>query len=344
MRFQPIVYCAGMLALSLGSSATRADEIADFYKGKQLQVIIRSAPGGNFDQYSRLLFNTMVKHIPGNPTYVTKHLTGAAGIQAINYVEQTSAHDGTVFSLVNNGLILDQALGLAEGMKADLTKLNWIGNMTDSNGVMVAWHTSPVKTVEEARRVEMHLGAAGASSIGTKFAAVSNNLLGTKFKIISGYPGNAELNLAMQRGETHGRAGGLWVTVKSTNPDWIAEKKVYPIIQVGLKKEPDLPDVPLFMDLGKNADDRAVLEFLTKASAVGRPLATASGVPKARVEALRRAFNLTVKDPEFLAEAARMKAEIGPTPGEEVEQLVKDVMNTPPAVRKRAQQAMEEKK
>jgi hypothetical protein len=173
---------------------------------------------------------------------------------------------------------------------------------------------------------------------------VANNVLGTKFKIISGYPGNAELNLAMQRGETHGRAGGLWVTVKSTNPEWIAEKKIYPIIQVGLKKEPDLPHVPLFMELGKNADDRAVLEFLTKASAVGRPLATASGVPQARVEALRRAFNLTVKDPEFIAEAERIKAEIGPTPGEEVEQLVKDVMNTPAAVRERAQQAMVEKK
>ena len=344
MKLQSILCCAGLLALSLVSNTTRADEIADFYKSKQLQVIIRSAPGGNFDQYSRLLFNTMVKHIPGNPTYITKHLTGAAGIQAMNYVEQTSAHDGTVFTLVNNGLILDQALGLAEGMKADLTKLNWIGNLTDSNGVMIAWHTSPAKTVAEAQRTEMHLAAAGASSIGTKFAAVANNLLGTKFKIISGYPGNAELNLSMQRGETHGRAGGLWVTVKSTNPDWIAEKKVYPIIQIGLKKEPDLPDVPLLMDLGKNADDTAVLVFLTKASAVGRPLAVASGVPKARVEALRRAFNLTVKDPEFLAEAERIKAEIGPTRGEEVEQLIKDVMNTPQVVRARAQQAMEEQK
>jgi tripartite-type tricarboxylate transporter receptor subunit TctC len=344
VRLRSIIYCAGTLALCFGSNATRADEIADFYRGKQLQVIVRSAPGGNFDQYSRLLFNTMVKHIPGNPTYIVKYLTGAGGIQAINYVEQGNPHDGTVFSLVNNGLILDQALGLAEGMKADLTKLNWIGNLTDSNGVMVAWHTSPAKTFEEAQKTPMHLGAAAASSIGTKFVQVANNLLGTKFKIIYGYPGNAELNLAMQRGETHGRAGGLWVTVKATNPDWIAEKKIYPLIQIGLQKEPDLPDVPLFMDLAQNSEDRAVLEFLTKGSAVGRPLATASGVPKARVEALRRAFNLTVKDPEFLAEAERVKAEIGPTPGEQVEQLVKDVMNTPPAIRALAQQAMEEKK
>jgi hypothetical protein len=344
VRFQSGIHSAVLLALSLSYNVALADEVADFYKGKQLQVIVRSAPGGNFDQYSRLLFNTMIKHIPGNPTYITKYLTGAAGIQAINYVEQTSAHDGTVFSLVNNGLILDQALGLAEGMKADLRKLNWIGNLTDSNGVMIAWHTSPAKTFEEAQRIEMHLGAAGASSIGTKFVAVANNLLGTKFKIISGYPGNAELNLAMQRGETHGRAGGLWVTVKATNPDWIAEKKVYPLIQVGLKKEADLPDVPLFMDLAQNASDRAVLEFLTKGSAVGRPLAVASGVPKVRVEALRRAFNLTVNDPEFVAEAQRIKAEISPTPGEKVEQLINDVMNTPADVRERAQRAMEEMK
>jgi tripartite-type tricarboxylate transporter receptor subunit TctC len=237
---------------------------------------------------------------------------------------------------------MDQALGLTQGMKADLKTLNWIGNMTDSNGVMVAWHTSPVKTFDEARKTQMILGAAAAGSAGAKFGAVANNLLGTRFKVIFGYPGNAELNLAMQRGETHGRAGGLWATVKSSNPDWIAEKKIFPIIQIGLKKEPDLPDVPLLMELAQNPDDRAVLEFLTKGSVVGRPLAVASGVPTERVAALRRAFNLTMKDPAFVAEAERLRAEIGPTPGEEVQQLVADVLNAPAEVRARAQQAMEE--
>lgn len=342
MKAHPIAcFLAALAVTSSLAGKAQADPIADFYKDKQLQIIVRSSPGGNFDQYSRLLAGHMVRHIPGNPTTLVRYMTGGAGIQAINYVETVAPHDGTVLTLVNNGLVMDQALGLAPGMKADLKTLNWIGNMTDSNGVMVAWHTSPVKTVEDAKKTQMHLGAAAAASAGAKFGAVANNLLGTKFNVIFGYPGNSDLNLAMERGETHGRAGGLWATVKSTNPDWIAEKKIYPIIQIGLKKEPDLPDVPLLIDLAQNAEDRAVLEFLTKGSVVGRPLAVASGVPKERVEALRRAFDRTMKDPAFIAEAERLRAEIGPTSGEEVQQLVADVLDAPTHVRARAQQAME---
>jgi tripartite-type tricarboxylate transporter receptor subunit TctC len=332
---------AALAALGVGATGVQADPIAEFYKDKQLQFIVRSSPGGSFDQYSRLVAGHIVRHIPGNPTTIIRYMTGAAGMQAINYMETVAPHDGTVMTLVNNGLVMDQALGLAQGMKADLKTLNWIGNMTGSNAVMVAWHTSPVKTVAEAKTTPMHLGSAAAGSSGAKFGAVMNNLLGTKFNVIFGYPGNADLNLAMQRGETHGRAGGLWATVKATNPDWIAERKIVPLVQIGLRKEQDLPDVPLLIDLAHNPGDWAVLEFLTKATIVGRPLAVASGVPKERVEALRRAFDRTMDDPAFLAEAERVKAEISPTSGMDVQQLVADVLDAPADVRARAEQAME---
>jgi tripartite-type tricarboxylate transporter receptor subunit TctC len=328
-------------ALASMAAEAEADQIAEFYKDKQLQIIVRSSPGGSYDQYSRLVAGHIVRHLPGNPTYVVRYMTGAAGIQAVNYVENVAPKDGTVLTIVSNGLPMDQALGLAEGMNVDMKKLNWIGNITSSNEVIVAWHTSPVKTFEDARKTPIFLGVAAAASAGAKFGAVANNLLGTKFKVVYGYPGAADLNLAMERGETQGRANGLWATIKSTTPDWITAKKVYPLIQIGLKREPELPDVPLLSDLATNERDRAVLDFVTKGAMVGRPFAVASAVPKDRVEALRRAFDRTMKDPAFLADSERIKAEISPTSGEEMQRLIADIVDAPADVRARAKQAME---
>ncbi len=281
----------------------------------------------------------MMKHIPGHPTYILRHMTGAAGIQAINFLENVAPKDGTVMTIVSNGLPGDQALGLAGGMKADMAALNWIGNISSSNEVMVAWHTAPVKTFADAKKIPLIIGAAAASSIGTKFGAVTNNLLGTKFKIIYGYPGGAPLNLAMERSEIQGRAGGVWATVKATTPQWIVEKKINVLMQVGLKREPDLPDSPLLIELAENAEQRAIFDFITKSALVGRPFAAGSGVPKERVAALRQAFDRTIVDPDFLAEAEKMKAEIGPVDGAELQQLVTDIINAPADIRAKAKQA-----
>jgi tripartite-type tricarboxylate transporter receptor subunit TctC len=336
--------CRALFAVAAISTATataQADAIADFYRGKQMQIIVRSSPGGSYDLYSRLVTSYMVKYIPGNPTFITRYMTGAAGIQAINYLENQAPKDGTVMTIVSNGLPADQALGLADGMKADMGALNWIGNITSSNEVMVAWHTAPVKTFADVKARQLIIGSAAVSSVGTKFGAVANNMLGTKFKIIYGYPGASELNLAMERGETEGRSSGLWATVKATSPHWIAEKKLNVLVQIGLKRDPDLPNVPLFIELAENAEQRAVLEFITKGAIVGRPFAVGSGVPKERVEALRQAFDRAVVDPEFLAEAERMKAEISPVGGAELQQLIADVVGAPPEIRAKAKKAME---
>ena len=330
-----------IVATCSAAATAGADPIADFYRGKQLQILVRSAPGGSYDLYSRLVANHMMKYIPGHPTYVLRHMTGAAGIQAINFMENVAPKDGTVMTIVNNGAPGDQALGLAEGMKADMAALNWIGNITSSNEIMVAWHTAPVKTFADAKKIPLIIGAAAVSSVGTKFGAVTNNLLGTKFKVIYGYPGGAPLNLAMERGEIQGRASGVWATVKATTPQWIVEKKINVLMQVGLKREPDLPDAPLLIELAEDAEQRAIFDFITKGALVGRPFAVGSGVPKERVAALRQAFDRTIVDPNFLAEAEKMKAEISPVGGAELQQLIVDIIQAPADIRAKAKKAME---
>ena len=332
-----VVTAAG--AMASGSAA--ADPIADFYRDKQLQVLVRSSPGGSYDLYSRLVTNAMLKYIPGQPTAVMRYMTGGAGIQAVNFMENQAPKDGTVMTIVSNGLPADQALGLAPGMKADMGALNWIGNITSSNEVMVAWHTASVKTFQDAKLRPLIIGAAAASSVGTKFGAVANNLLGARFKIIYGYPGASDLNLAMERGETEGRSSGLWATVKATTPQWITEKKINVLVQIGLKRDPDLPEVPLLIELAEKSERRAILEFITKGAIVGRPFAVSSGVPKERVDALRTAFDKAVVDPDFLAEAAKMKAEISPINGQELQQLISDVVSAPADVLAAAKKAME---
>jgi tripartite-type tricarboxylate transporter receptor subunit TctC len=330
-----------LLALAVAYAAVGVAKADDFYRDKQMQIVVRSSPGGSYDLYSRLVVSHMVKYLPGNPTFIMRYMTGAAGIQAVNYVENVAPKDGTVMTIVSNGLPADQALGLAEGMKADMGVMNWIGNITSSNEVMVAWHTAPVKTFADAQKQQLIIGAAAASSVGTKFGAVTNNLLGTKFKVIYGYPGASDLNLAMERGETQGRASGIWATVKATTPHWITERKINVLVQIGVKRDPDLLDIPLLIELTDNAEKRAILEFITKGAIVGRPFAVGSGVPQDRVALLRHAFDRAVVDPDFLAEAEKMRAEISPVNGAELQQLISDVVKAPADIRAKAKVAME---
>jgi tripartite-type tricarboxylate transporter receptor subunit TctC len=206
---------------------------------------------------------------------------------------------------------------------------------------MVAWHTAPVKTFADAKSTPLIIGAAAVSSVGTKFGAVANNLLGSKFKVIYGYPGASDLNLAMERGETQGRSSGLWATVKATTPHYIAEKKVRVLVQIGLKRDPDLPDAPLLVELAETAEQKAILEFITKCAIVGRPFAVGSGVPKERVAMLRQAFDRAVVDAEFLAEAERMRAEISPVNGQDLQQLISDIVGASAEIKAKAKKAME---
>jgi tripartite-type tricarboxylate transporter receptor subunit TctC len=319
------------------ASAT-ADEIADFYKGKQMRMIIRSSPGAGYDTYARLLTRHMMSHIPGVPTVVNVNMPGAGGITAANHVAVQAPRDGTVLTIVSVGLPMDQATGLNPSFKADLTKFNWVGNLSDSNQIMTTWHTSPTKTLDDAMKRETIIATAGAGSFSSMIPSALNSVLGTKFKIII-YQEGLEPNLAMERGEVEGRGTEAYVTTKAVTPQYITGKKLNILVQIGLKKDKDLPDVPLLLEYARTDEQRQILGFFSRAVVIGRPIATTPDVPAARVTALRRAFDATMTDPEFVADAKKQRAEISPMTGEETQQLVSDLIHAPAAVREKVRDA-----
>lgn len=317
-------------AVALPGAPALADEVADFYKGKPMQMVIRSTTGNEYDLLARTLARHITAHIPGKPADMTPiNMPGAGGIKAAEYIASVAPKDGTILTIVSQGLPMYQALELGKPMKADMKTFGWIGNMSTANQTLVVWHTSPVKTVEDAKHRFTPVGSSGAGSISVQLPAVYNNILGTKLKIIFGYPGGAEMNLAMERGEIEGRGTNTWSAWKATHTDWIRDKKIVPIIQVGLKKEPDLPNVPLLADLAKTDRERDILGYVTRAVAVGRPIATTPGVPPARLAALRAAFDATVVAPDFKADAERQGLDVQTMTGAELQEIVTALVDAP---------------
>src|SRR5438876_8370114 len=295
---------SGFLVLGLIPAPARADAVSDFYKGKQIRMVIRTTVGGDYDQYSRLFAHFLGKHISGNPTILPINMPGGGGITAANYMAQVAPRDGTVIGIVSQGLAADQAMGMSPQLKADLREFNWIANVVHSNQLLVVWHTSPTKTLADAKQRVTTIGPTGAGSASVQYPAFYNNVLGTKFKIVFGYPGGQHIDLAMERGEVEGRGTNPYSGWMASKPTWIPQKLIIPLIQAGVEKEPALPDVPLITEQPVRPEDKPLLEFMARASTVGRPLATTPGVPAERVAALRAAFLATVKDPEFIAAAA----------------------------------------
>ncbi|MPZ37705.1 MAG: hypothetical protein GEU95_06525 [Rhizobiales bacterium] len=321
-----------------------ADPVAEFYTGKQIRFIIRSGVGGGYDQYSRLLGRHIGKHIPGQPSVLPINMPGGGGIRAANYVAKIAPQDGTILTIVSQGLPVDQALGLNPSFQADLRDFLWVGNLSSSNQVLVTWHTSPTKTLADLMKRETTIGSTQAGSISVQMPAVLNNVVGTKIKIIFGYPDGRDVNLAMERGEVEGRATNPWASYMAVTPHLIEKKLIIPIIQVGMVKDPALRHVPLMRDLKAiNPDDQAVLEFMSRATVVGRPIATTPNVPADRLAALRRAFDATLKDPEFIKEAQTQRAEMQPMTGTELTQTVHEIIATPAALRERVKAAIQPK-
>ena len=314
--------------------------VATFYQGKQIKFIIRSAPGGGFDLYSRLIGRHIGKHIPGHPTVLPQNMPGAGGITAANYVAEIAPRDGTILTMIGQALALDQALGFTPSLKADLRTFHWIGNISDSNLLTYTWHASPTKTMDDARRRETTLGAVGAGDLSSWVPLVYNSVLGTRFKVVGGYQSGSEVKLAMERGEVEGFGANPYSALVSAQPQFVRDRLVSILVQIGLKKEASLPDVPLLGELARTADERAVLEFLSNGLAVGRPVGTTPGVPQARVAALRKAFDDTLTDPDFIAEAQKQGAEIGPMSGVVLQQLIEDVLGAPQGLKDRTRAAM----
>jgi tripartite-type tricarboxylate transporter receptor subunit TctC len=332
---------SALVVAAIGPAA--ADPVAEFYKDKQIRVIVRTLPGGDYDQYSRLIARFMGKHIPGNPSMVVVNMTGGGGIVAANYMAEVAPKDGTVIGIVSQGLAADQALAQSKGLKADLKQFGWIANVVYSNQLLVVWHASPTKTLEDAKERETTIGTTGAGSVSVQIPAFLNNVYGTKFKIVFGYPGGQVIDLAMERGEVEGRGANPYSGWMASKPTWIPEKKILPLVQLGFAKEPELPHVPLIIDLKVKPEDRALLEFMGRAADVGRPLATTPGVPKDRLAALRKAFMDTVKDPEFIAEAKKQNMMIRPMTADRMEGVIHGILNSSDDVKQRMKAALQPK-
>jgi tripartite-type tricarboxylate transporter receptor subunit TctC len=321
------------LALALVAALTGAPALAqdaDFYKGKTIDLYIGYAPGGGYDAYARLVARHMGEFIPGKPNMVPKNMAGGGGRVVAGYIFRVAPKDGTAIATADQSLVLQQAIG-DPSIQFDVNKFVWIGNPSADNNTAVTWHTTGVKTIEDARQKEVIVGATGPNT-SAQLPQVMNAILGTKFKIVSGYPGGNEMNLAMENGEIGSRGSNPWASWKATKPDWIRDKKINILVQIGLTKAPDLPDVPLLIDLAKNDEDRAVLKRISAPATIGRPLFGPPGTPEARVATLRKAFDDMVKDQGFLDDAAHERLDINPVSGAELAKIVSDIVATPKAI------------
>ena len=323
VAFAIVALCAA------GPGAACGQSIEDFYRGRKLDMVIGYSPGGTYDLYARLVARYLGNYIPGKPLIVPRNLPGAGSRTVVNWITHIAPKDGTVLATADQSLSLQQAVG-DKRINFDTTKLIYIGNPNVENNTTAAWHTSGIKTIDDAKKREVTVGATGGST-SSQYPKAMNALLGTKFKIILGYPGGNDVNLALERGEVEVRGSNSWTSWKATRPDWIAEKKINILVQIGLAKVPDLPDVPLLMDLAANEDDRRLLRVLSASTHIGRPIFTTPGVPPERVAALRQAFDAMVRDPAFLAAAKRERFDIDPTTGEAMQKLVAEIVAIPKA-------------
>jgi tripartite-type tricarboxylate transporter receptor subunit TctC len=328
-----------VLAALTGNLATaKADAVANFYRGKTVTVLIGVGVGGEYDLHGRLLARHLGKHIPGNPTVLAQNMTGAGGLNMANYLYSVAPKDGTALGVVGNNFPAQQAVG-GKGIRFNAKEFGWIGTITPTVETMAAWKTAGVKTIDDVRKKEIVAGATSRTAITFVLPTLLNELLGTKFKIVTGFKGGNEINLAMERGEVDAR-NNTWSSWKVTRSTWLANKDIYILIQAGPKAK-DLPDVPTLDELIKHDDDRKVAALIISGTRLGRPLAAAPGVPAERLQALRKAFDAVMTDPEFLKETAAAKIEVDPVRGDELQKVVDEVLATPQPLKERARQLLE---
>jgi tripartite-type tricarboxylate transporter receptor subunit TctC len=318
------LFALGLLA---APAAQAQSSVADFYKGRTIDVYIGLSAGGVYDISARLLARHMGKYIPGNPTLVPRNMEGAAGLRLANWMYQVGPKDGTAFGTFARGLAFDPLLGMP-GAQFDAAKFNWLGSTNNEVSICAAWHASGITNFEQLYTQELIVGSTGGSGDDEQFPKILNGVLGTKFRTVSGYPGGNEIKLSMQRGEVNGRCGWSWSSVKATEGQWLKDKSIKILVQLSFRKHPDLPDVPLIMDLVKTDEQRQIFKVAFARQVMAWPFVAPPGVPADRLAALRKAFNDTMKDKDFLAEAEKLNLEITPVSGEKVQELVEELYRT----------------
>lgn len=322
-----VVGLAFGLIIAAGMPA-HAQTVEDFYRGKQITLLVGSGAGGGYDAFARVFARYVPRHIPGMPSIIIKNVPAAGGMAAANMLYANSDHEGLTIAAHTNGIAMDPLFGNTAA-HFDARKFRWLGSIGKLQNICMTWHTSKVKTIAQARQTEITVAGAGATSNTVIVPKILNVLLGTKFKIIAGYePGQGDA-IAVEAGEVDGVCGLSWSTIKASRATWITGHNINVLVQMAIDKLPDLPDTPTALDLVTDPTARRVLELILIRQEMGRPFAAPPGVPADRVEALRRAFDDTMKDPEFIAEAAKAQLDIEPLTGERIDDLLARTYSAP---------------
>ena len=326
------ITCVTLLAFSCPQAPNvAAQTLAEFYKNRPITVLIGGGVGGGYDVYVRTFARYATKHIPGNPTFIAKNLPAASGLVAANTLYTTAEKDGSVIGAFTNSVPMDPLFG-NPAARYDALKFNWLGSIGKLQNVCSMWHASSIKSIAQAQEREVIVAAGGVGTNSAIMPRVLNALLGTKFKLVTGYDPTMGINMAIERGEAEGICGLSWPTIKASRPHWIKDKLINVIVQIGFDKLSDLPDVPAALDLITDPEKRKVLELILIRQETGRPMAAPPGVPADRLAVLRRAFDETMKDPEYLAEAAKVQMEIDPLSAGQIDKLLATAYSAPKAI------------
>ena len=325
------------LAAALAAGPARAD---GFYKGKTITIVTSTGVGGSYDGIARLLARALPKHIPDQPSVIVQNMPGGGNVIATNYMYNIAPKDGTVIATINNGIPLHQVID-DRGVRYDSDKFNWLGSTGAVNAVTIAWHTAGVTSIQDVFKRELILGGTGPASAIVIFPEAMNNVLGTKFKIVNGYKSSAEVYLAMEKGETNSRSGG-YADLISEHGDWIKEKKIVVLVQIGETREPTLPDIPLMTELAKTEEQRQILKLISSPMALGQPYLAPPGVPAERIAMLRQGIAESFRDKEFLAETAKIHFDMRPMSGAEIARIVHETVAAAPDIVAKAKAAMGE--
>jgi tripartite-type tricarboxylate transporter receptor subunit TctC len=334
----PTAALAWLVLSALPAHAQSAQNAEEFYKGKTINVVIGFSVGGGYDLYARLLAKYIGKHIPGNPTVIPQNMPGAGSLKAANYIFTAAPKDGTYFGTFARTTGINPLL--ESGATFDSRQFGWLGSVTDDVSLCVSWHATPIKTWQDFISKPSTMGGQGPSSEPDIFARLFKNVFGAPIKLVAGYPGTNEIALAMERGEVDGLCGISWSTVKTRHAQWLKEKKINLLVQASFKKVPELDDVPLAMDETKDKEKLQILKLILAAQQMARPFAAPPGIPAERKAVLVKAFDETMKDPNYLADAKKLDLDVNPVSGKELDELLAELYATPKDVVKRAGEAI----
>jgi len=331
----------GFLTVLFGTSIGAAQPVADFYRGKTVQLLIGYTVGGNYDLSARILARHIGRHIPGNPTVVPQNMAGAGSLRLANLLYNVAPKDGTTFGMVGRGVSMEPLLG-TDASKFDSRRYTWIGSVSNETSVCVSWRTSKIRNWNDMLSMPFTAGGQGPGSDDDMFTNMLRNIFGVKARLVAGYPGGNEINLALERGEIDARCGWSWGSVKTTRSDWLARKEINLLLQIALQRASDLPNVLLATEFAKTDRESQILRLILSRQQMAWPFAAPPDLPKDRAAALRAAFDTTMRDPEYLAETNKRGLEVNPMSGASIDKLIAELYTTPSDVVAAARAAMSE--